>query len=652
MSASTERGLFHGRPPPKAALAHVPVLLPSWEPALARALWFLLRSPPRHASCFRRALAHALFHGPALESLGRGASLVDTQGFVDEYPLATALLALGGSPSPFTRTLAWLALELHLRCDKPENVALISQWIRGVSTPRGPHRLIETVADCDSLPSLARRIAHLGLISQTPNSMTGHQNFDIAWSNWLAATINDLLLPQLDPFDHEDDEPSDLPLEAPIFGPASLDQAQWPEDPEEEISATAPPVSLADASRDATARRIALATAQHLYRRSSPDLLRAPDNILPAEIAAGLWSEARDQTATALSRRDIEAAEEGIAHLLAIETGLSERETPLAAFGSSPMPDGPSIDLEAFALRRAELRPPHAFLAPKDQSELWADTGGDILFPLSPTLVDLAKELLALREANGARPPTSLLFSIEAGGARLRRAIARIAPPGLARPSDYRRRLAAGLAESLGPDAAQVAFGDTFGDSSAPTYYAAFPSALIVAEIATRNAPITGIAEASSQCLNAATHVLGSRARARHCPFATLWQSQGAPLAATRGRPRIDVQLSQWQRRRDCLALHLLLATGHRPSRSFGKIRLTDFLPEHGLVLLTDKQSDPARLTRLAATGWRLVGALEQFVRELRRIAHSFAVGPMAWLGKGARHILNGEAPQVPQFVP
>ena len=45
----------------------------------------------------------------------------------------------------------------------------------------------------------------------------------------------------------------------------------------------------------------------------------------------------------------------------------------------------------------------------------------------------------------------------------------------------YRLRLAAALAEILGSDAAQITFGDSFGLSAAPTYYASFGAAQIAA---------------------------------------------------------------------------------------------------------------------------------------------------------------------------
>lgn len=88
--------------------------------------------------------------------------------------------------------------------------------------------------------------------------------------------------------------------------------------------------------------------------------------------------------------------------------------------------------------------------------------------------------------------------------------------------------------------------------------------------------------------------------------------------------------------------MHLMLATGHRPVSALAALKLSQFAPSDALVVLADKQSDPAHHTRVASTGWRFQGALQNYLIELRRIASS---PDLRRFRLGAQEILAGQRP-------
>lgn len=630
-------------PRPKLHLACLEVPLRSWEGALAAALGRLLSNPPRGSGHFPRVVAHSIKYGSRLnpKPLDPG-SRVRTDGAATSHPLATALLTLS-SPTPIQRTLGWLLLELHLSGTETDLVRNIAQWLRGIATSRADNKLVATIGDCDGLVSLLTRVATLKSQPQTGHVITGHLDFDRQWENSLEAIVHRLIRYRTE--DDDEDELASTPtLDSPESLPTPPLAGGSQDEPDDEL-ATDLGSSVADATAaDTHAKRRASAFMESLYRGACPELLRDPRTILPQSIVSRAWHTAITNASTALEAKEIDRAESQLAHVLAIEAGITEREVRHLSFGQATRGKIPVIDIRARALRRPELRPTDAF-SPSRGSELdWLPTGGDILFPLSAPVLRCLSILLWARRRDPKRRASSLLISRAEGRNILRNAITEAGFAGTIRASDYRSRLAATLAERLGPDAAQVAFGDSFGASAAPTYYCAFFSRWIAEALAEASALVTGQPSASPKTLASCNHWLGSRVRPRDEPYRAAWQLVGVELGRSRGRPSTSIIeiLSSWRVRRDCLAVHLLLATGHRPHHMLCEIRLSDFLPRARLVLVKDKQSDPSRMTRLVATGHRFVGALEQFVEEIRRISRSPSYGHATEV---ARAILRGELP-------
>ena len=615
--------------------------LPSWEPAIASALIQILSRPPAGVSAFRRTLAYAAEHGQRLIDASIGAVSVKTENRFETYPLPVTILSRPlGPKGSLDATLLWLLLETHLWGIHADSAKSLAQSIRGLATAHSRKVLDGTIGECNGLISLIRKLQYLQSSPLIPGKVTGNNHFDSLWRNSLEAICHSLL--QQSTVDAEPDEEAGGGhlLGDSLVEPASPVATESADEPDEN-----PFHSMDAIPPDKTPRgdlgRLAEASGKELYRRSSPNLLRDPDGVVPGVFLAKEWRDALALVRQGWNVSDETMAEAGLIRILAIETGLVEREAISTAFGNQTTQGKITvIDLRAHSLRRPERRPRHAF-APKEEDRAWLPIGGDILFPLSREAVAAAIQVRRLRRRNIALPPTSLLVVSNSGKGDLRKALngGRSAP---APASACRLRLAATLAEKLGPDAAQDAFGDTFGMASSPTFYSTFQAADIAICIAQANDAFTKQNSPHFRSIRACDHHIGSRARPVTQPYSAAWDILGVSTTPRRGRPARKDIFESLRRKRDALALHLLLAVGHRPNESLADIRLPDFIPRAALVVLFDKKVDPAHATRLACTGWRFVGALENYVIELSRIARDPDLAQAQML---ARSILRGDDP-------
>ncbi|MCZ8317197.1 MAG: hypothetical protein O9303_00005 [Silanimonas sp.] len=548
-------------------------------------------------------------------------------------------------------------MELHLAGWTAEDLSELCGWLRGLDHPDN-NKLRNVLGDCDGLRALLDRINWLKEISTKSNVVTGQAHFDSAWHQWLGPAVSRLLT-ALNEEDDEDDEPTQAlnAVQGTPADPFAPDQSEPDDLPSIELT------GVEQAGPQHTLKnRLAEAIGREIYRRSCPDLLRSAENILPRCIARGAWERTRDLVSGALIKGDIPLAEAGIEYLLCIECGVTAAESREIAFIDGEAVNRPLIDLAIGALRRPELRPHHSYSPDPEATKFWMPTGGNLLFPLSPTTVDLCKALLRLRSQAGHASDTTLLItpvvvtkeSLIDPQVRTRpRASSLVEHTRSANRSTYRKRIAACLTQSLGPDAAQIAFGDSFGSSVAPTYYGAFEASEIANATAESNVGFSDLEGnehpkpartwMTAKLLEACSHTVGSRVRPQAGTIADAWALVGVDVESRRGRPKALRDATEWKRKRDALATHLMIATAHRPVASLATIRLTDFLPRHGLVVIGDKRCDPSRMTRLAATGWNFIGALETYVADLRRMASDLQADDEA--RDLARRILRGQAP-------
>lgn len=610
----------------------IDIAVVAWHGPLCHALRRVLAHAPAEAHLFRNTLAHAAEHGGAIARDARDQP-VGRELKPDQFPLASFLLVLAPRLEPIERTLSWLVLEAHLSRGHHDLVVALAQVIRGLSRG-GSSKLGHTVLECDGPSQLLAKMHRLG--GEHPEiGRTGHRNFDALWRDSLHAFCAALVSQAPDGL-HDDaelggglDQPSVL-TEDPLDGAG--------EDPDEGIHQPSLSVEPGKEIRNKPMRH-ALDWSVHMSRRSSPDLLRPVENVLPPEIREHRRRRAVRDAELALAKDDVLEAQYAILAILSLETGLSAKEALQTAFGTNVVSKSPVIDLDAHALRRPELLPPNSFL-PKEGDDRWIPTGGDAIFPLSSGCVDLIRRLRAARSRRSPILSSSLLLSndprpdgmpVPIDGGKMRAAI----------KAEHRLVLAIAIADAMGLDAAQRAFGDTFGLSAAPVFYGTYP-ALDLAQVLVHANSFVGHEAQGAPWAPVASHMLGSRARPRDPPYARVWEKlQGRP-GRRKGRPSERQLVEQWRLWRDRLLIHFLLATGHRPDNSIGDMILHDFIPRHALAVVGDKQADPLHETRLVCTGWRFVGELDGFVAELTRISRNSSNTEARKL---ASSILAGTAP-------
>lgn len=605
-----------------------------WHAPVCHALKLALMQAPVQAHLHRNTLAHASEYGVLLARDAREQRI--TKGLKpDQFPLASFLLSLPPRPLPVERTLTWLLLEAHLAGAHEGLVVALAQILRGLSRG-GSSKLAHTVADCDGPSQLLAKMHWL----ETENSdlgLTGHMRFDSLWRNELgpfcvALVRQDECLAELDEF-HGLGDPLDQPG---AHNEAPTDAAgEEPDEGAHDSSAAVEP----DEPILGKSIRSASDWSLHMARRSSPDLLRPADNVLPGEVRKRQWAEAVRAAELALAGVDLVEAEYKVLTVLSIETGLNPKEALTTSFGTSASTQCPAIDLGIRALRRPEILPPNCFL-PDAADDRWLPTGGDAIFPISEHCAGLLEKLRDVRMQRSAGPPSSLLLGSRSGpdGTPLSVDVGKLRA---AIHSSHRLVLAIGLADALGIDAAQRAFGDSFGLSVAPVFYGTYPAAELARVIADINA-FAGHDTGVAPWLHAATHVVGSRARPRDPPYARAWERLRGDPGRGKGRPSDRRVVEEWRLRRDRLVVHFMLATGHRPTNSVSEMLLHDFLPRHAMAVVGDKQGDPLHQTRLVCTGWRFVGELEGFIGELTRISRRSGDPQTKRL---ATSVLSGAAP-------
>lgn len=610
----------------------IQVAVAGWHGPVCHALRRVLSEPPAEAHLYRGTLAHAAEHGPAL---ARDAQYRDIGRDLlpERYPLAAFLLQLPPRLQPIERTLSWLTLEAHLVGASERLVHGVAQVLRGLA--RGPSsKLNHTIAECDGPSHLLAKMRRLG--DENPDlGITGHQNFDALWHDELKAFCRFLVLQAQDGLEDADE------LEDPLNRPGAMTENPTDgadEDADEGGLIPSCAVLITAPIREGGMRR-ALDWSTHMSRCSSPDVLRPIENVLPADVREYRWLCSVRDAELALSKGNVREAEYKVLTVLSIETGLTARESLRTGFGECALNQGPVIDLEARALRRPEVLPVNSFV-PKMGDDRWLSTGGDIIFPISARCATLIRDLREIRSRLEPMRAGSLLlsnqYSSEGKLAAEQRGKLRSATR-----HENRLVLAIAIADEMGIDAAQRAFGDTFGLSAAPTFYGAYP-ALALAQVIVRANDFAGHESHAAPWVSAVDHMLGSRARPVNPPYKRAWERLRGDSGRGKGRPSDRKLVEHWRLRRDRLLIHFLLVTGNRPNKSIAEMVLHDFIPRHAMAVVGDKQSDPLHQTRLICTGWRFVGELEGYVAELTRIARN---STDVQARKLASAILVGDAP-------
>jgi hypothetical protein len=648
-----DRSEHEVRLPRKLAGLLVPTL--SWAPRLAAALRTILASPPADAHCFTSVSRYRAEHLAALVRQDSSGDELRPDHTFDRYKLAETLIGAASAPgrSRGVKTLLWLLLELILRGDMAEHIDRLASNLRGSfrASNRGP--LAEAIGECAGLEELIVRMRFRLAAAEDGGAdaighprMLGVKSFDDLWVEALGRKCELILAAGDDTAEEADEEDAE---EARTLSEGLLHLALEEDEDESEDRA----IFEVDAdvylhSPDKQTELQLAAWGRELYRRSSSALLRPTDNICPAHLVQGEWRRLVEAARHALAAGDTELVEAHLLVLLAIEAGLSDAEARSLIWARADLGGCgiPRIDARLRALIRPDLRPSEAF-EPNAGDSRWQTACGFVAFPLSRAVLEIGVGLRWQRSRqahmdrnNGPCPEGWLQTQDQPRPVSA--ALSKVGNPLNLTAATLRRRLAAHIASDQGTDVAQIALGDSFGVGHAPTYYMAFDVRSFAERLCLYTESVTGARPGLRWRGLAQDLFAGSRVRPTGRPLEGAWRMVGAKGDRGRGRPGTRTFVAEMRARRDALAMHLMLATGHRPVSALAKMRLSQFAPSHALVVLSDKQSDPAHHTRIASTGWRFQGALESYVRELQRIASS---PDLRRFRRGALEVLAGERP-------
>src|SRR5690606_9359227 len=157
--------------------------------------------------------------------------------------------------------------------------------LRGLADEKPDHRLANTIWECDGLSHLVRKMDFLAAQSTAPGVITGLSTFDASWRKELRGICLRLLGHSM-PAEWDEEGDSDFPSE-PLGDPATSLPDPLDDEDTEELAGT-PYVSLTPSSSADTANKAheerCIAWAETLHRRSSPEVHRSPDSILPTPL--------------------------------------------------------------------------------------------------------------------------------------------------------------------------------------------------------------------------------------------------------------------------------------------------------------------------------------------------------------------------------
>jgi hypothetical protein len=574
-------------------------------------------------------------HRTTLASISAGSKRPKLpEGVQEKHPIAVALLKRKPEETfPALDTLLALLCELALnrQTGDESHIRSLGEMLRRNLDEGSKSRLVLILGDATTIPEvLVRGDQHL------ENGFVLYPRFETAWKSWLRDRLRNLIWR----------DPAALrrafipPALAPSLEATELtlvtNEAAEPDDTLDVTTSTTEPLDEGETER--TARTdFSRARAAALVRASQGDLLAPPDHLAPKEVIVALAQSSIGQ-AHALQRQNrMRESEPFVALALAIATGL--RESDLADVRWDEDAAGhPTISEIHPVLLRPIVRAPNAVVPDPSLATWLAPSAEHVTWPLPPKLHQLLLQLVHGKPAPGDAALPWLGSAI--GKPYVLREVVATLQPGLALgASMLRQAFAASLARHLGPDVAQLAFGDTFSMSAAATYYTAPQQIAVITKI--RDLQTEWFGESSAPSALDPPGVFGSRLvltdeAARHWPAGLRYRRRA--LAHSKDRSAIDA----WVEHRNFLAAALCAATGHRPVDALGQIDLDQVIPEYGLIMLSDKMVDPLRRVRIAATGAYWITELRSYLDRLIDISSRSDMPEAATL---AAAILRSETP-------
>ncbi|HWS24785.1 MAG TPA: hypothetical protein VN226_10180, partial [Anaerolineales bacterium] len=489
------------------------------------------------------------------------------------------------------------------------------------------------LAEARSIPQLAQ-IMELDLA----HSEIGiRDDFGRLWTSWLGDVINRWM--------RDDAANLRLGLESTFLLPA-LDAPALPvlavdpidSDDVTEISSFIVDETPADVEEPSARARYSRAKIGLMIRTSDGDLLANPSQELPDSMIVRITAGSINTAESALRRKSLYEAEPFVALAVMIATGLREIELSDLVWGDEGSDSKLVLDLERPLIYRRICRPPNATNAAQIPKSWLEITTEYFEFPVPPRLYAMLMDLSGVAMPAAGQAVLGSRAAEIIPSYQLREIVKQLMPETAIGAGRFRRVMASKLAHQFGPEIPQIIMADTFSMSAAPAYYGSISENRVsqaVTEIQT-----LWFGEACAQT-SSSNRFIGSRLTLND-KGARKWAESLQKSSNSLVRSKYSTELSKLYNHRNRLAGALVSATGHRPTNQIGCIDLNQIIPEYGLIILKDKQSDVLRSTRIAATGKLWLSDLRSYLDQLVRFVDSEPDSP---LGKHALAILRSESP-------
>lgn len=612
-------------------------VLPSWEPALHATLADLYEFLPGEdqiiLACFRgymRELGPFANKNYSIPKLPPGVHL--------EHPISSTLLSIRSS----VRSETVLRLSAIMACAALDPANLMGN---------GPKKLVKFAENIRGIigasnSALKLRLSEARSISQLMQIMESdlaRPDYDLGdafgklWKSWLRDLIVRWMKSSADQLFIGPESGRLLPtIDAPMLSVLTLNIPD--SDDGTEINSYLVEETPAKEEESSARARYSRAKLGMMIRTSEGDLLVNPSQMLPEPLISRTVSAAIAAARSAIQRKSLSRAEPFAALGLLIATGLREIELSNIVWGANGSESNTVLDLTAPMLYRRVCRPPNAAKA-DNIPKAWLNTTSEYFsFPVPPTLYSILVELAGLAGPRNGQPVFGLLTTTNTPRYQLREVVKELVPGAVFGAGRFRLIMASKLAQKFGSEIAQVIMADTFSLSAAPAYYGSICENQLLQFITNIQKEWFG---EDFEFQNTGQHYIGSCITLNDVgagKWADLLNKNYNSVVRSKYAAEIDILNAH----RNRLAAALVSVTGHRPTNQIGQIDLDQIIPEYGLIILRDKQSDVLRSTRIAATGkfWLtdLRGYLDRFV-------HYVNSEPDTPLGKHALAILRSEVP-------
>jgi hypothetical protein len=561
-------------------------------------------------------------------------------GLIEDYPVSsTILLSERSRGSKATSLLIGILVNYALESSEGKlgnqnRVAELSSAIRGLIRGNQPE-LLTRLASIQSIPELIHKF-------DDDNASTGRRYttvFDRIWRSWLSDTLKRWIYhdsfkkPLRKPASSLEKSLRPI-LDAPIIQIPLFDVADQ-DDFVDVINLEVPGLAVSEALPDRS--RLVRAKALYLDRSSCGDLASNSDAWIPDELITQIAQKSLNRASDALAYKKYEEAERFLAVALGIASGLREIDLSDLIWGNPPCQDSLVLDSQMPIIHRRILHPDNAVNPSLDIKDKLEPNTDIFEWPIPVELHALLCNLKALsghagKEVFPSKTSTSTHHYL------LREVLKELDPQSTGGMQRIRLALASKLAKQFGSEMAQIVMVDGFSQSVAPAYYSAMPVCQVAEFIKSVQVLWFGSAPYQYQFTS---NYIGSRLVLK-TESAREWPRSLRDNKRVNRSLMKDSKRQAWVAHRNFLAASLCAATGYRPVNSLGDIHLYDVIADYGLVVLSDKQSDALRTTRIAATGKLWLVGLQHYLQFLQEIAKTES---KTSLGKGAKEVLLGEIP-------